>query len=356
MRSVTRLRLIPRAASLLLCSVVLACAAPPAAAPLGGSDPEAARVSSQPKRPSAEHAQPDTVPEKDTGATSETASKTAEPDALPSAHAAAPTGDGVSFKSFTSQVGDVVTMRLRMAMNGSMSTPVEGMDDIEIDLTGEYETKTEYLKVEDGRPVKYRIEYVADRKRGTMMGQDSGGASPLDGNTYVIDESGGGFVARRADGRKLTPEEESELKSNHTDEDEDGKSKDSDDEDYDFIPDRPLHVGETLPIPEKALKDLEENAALLSNIRLRFDGLREHDGVEVGVFTLVGNVDTELPQARVRAKPRGEMWVAVNGEYPTYMDFSASFDAKYGDEDMTMQGSGSVSIKGAMAYRVGGKP
>ncbi len=341
-------------ATLFLCSVFFACGARPAAAPLGGADQEAASASTaQPKRASAKDAPTDAKSAVDETPASETASKAADPEA-PSAPAASATADGVTFKSFTSQVGDVVTMRLRMAMNGSMSTPIEGMDDIEIDLTGEYETKTEYLKIEDGHPVKYRIEYVADRKRGTMMGQDSGGASPLDGNTYVIDESGGGFVARRADGRKLTDEEEAELKSNHTDEDEDGKSKSSD-EDYDFIPDRPLHVGETLPIPEKALKDLEENAALLSNIRLRFDGLRDHDGVQVGVFTLVGNVDTELPQARVRAKPRGEMWVAVNGEYPTYMDFSASFDAKYGDEDVTMQGSGSVSIKGAMAYQVGGK-
>jgi hypothetical protein len=239
-----------------------------------------------------------------------------------------------------------------MAMNGSMSMPIEGMDDIELDLTGEYETKTEYLKVEEGRPVKYRVDYIADRKRGTMMGQGQNETSSLDGNSYIIDESGGGFVARRADGRKLSPEEESELKSNHTDEEE---KKEKSDDDYDFIPDRPLHVGETLPIPEKALKQLEENAALLSNIRLRFDGVRDHDGVEVGVFTLLGNVDSELATGRVRAKPRGEMWVAVDGEYPTYMDFSATFDAKFGDEDVTMQGSGSISIKGAMAYQVAGK-
>jgi hypothetical protein len=339
-------------ATLLLCSVFVACAPAPAAAPLGGTDPEIERASaSQPKRGPAEDAPSDAAPETNRAIASDTASKAAASDA-PGAQAAAAPGDGVTFKSFTSQVGDVVTIRLRMAMNGSMSAPLEGMDDVEIDLTGEYETKTEYLKVEDGRPVKYRVEYIADRKRGLMMGQDRSETSPLEGNTYVVDESGGGFAVRRADGRKVTPEEVAELRNNHTDEDEDGEESDKD---YDFIPDRPIHVGESFPIPETALKKLEENADLLSNIRLRFDGVRDHQGVEVGVFTLLGNVDSELATGRVRAKPRGEMWIAVNGEYPTYLDLSAHVDAELGDEDMTMQGSGTVSIRGGGAYQVGGK-
>jgi hypothetical protein len=348
MRSLIRLRL--RAATLLLCGGVLACAAPPAAAPLGGTDPEPARVSaSQPKR--GPHAPADRAPETDAESIAEAASKAAAPEAL-SAPAAAPSGDGVTFKSFTSQVGDVVTIRLSVAVNGSMQMPLDGMDDVEVDLSADYETKTEYLKVEDGQAVKYRVEYVRDRKRGTMMGQDQSETSPLDGNAYVIDESGGQFVVRRADGRKVTPEEETELKGNHTDEDDDGKDSD---EDYDFIPDRPIHVGETFPIPENALKKLEENADLLSNIRLRFDGVRDHGGIEVGVFTITGNVDSEIATGRVRAKPRGEMWIAVNGEYPTYMDLSANVDAELGDEDMTMQGSGSISLKCTGAYQVGGK-
>ncbi len=350
MRLLTRLRWVPWAAAL-SCGVFLGCAPAPAAAPLGGVDPAAApTASAHPTRTKAANGSRSSASEPNADASSDTASKV-DGLAPPSAEAAATPSDGVTFKETVAQVGDFMTMRLRIVMNGSMGMPIEGMDELAVDLTGEHETRTEVLEVEEGEAVKYRVEYVKDRKRGTMMGQAHDETSPLEGNTYVVDESGGGFQAKRADGRKLSSEEEAELKSNHTN--EDGEEENSDD--FDFIPDRPIQLGETLPIPEKALKSLGENAEVLSNISLRFDGLRIHEGVEVGVFSLLGNIDADVSMGHVRAKPRGQLWIAVDGEYPTHMDITANVDADVGDEDMRMKGSGTLLLGGAMKYEPVGR-
>lgn len=290
----------------------------------------------------------------------EKASLDAEPeaealaDAEPAAAAPADTSasDGVTFTSFAIQAGDVMSMRLRFGLSGSVRVPIEGMDDLDVDVTAQYEMKTEYLKVVDDKVVKYRVEYLKDQKRGTMMGADYSETSPLVGHAYLIDESGGGFVVRRADGRKVTPEEDAALRDKHADEKESG----SDDEDYDFIPDRPIVVGEQLPLPEGTLKSLEGSAKVLSDIRLRFDGVRDHEGVPVGVFAIVGNVDSELPSVgRVRAKPRGELWIAVQGKYPTYIDVTASVDADVVSEGMKMKGNGTFLLGGAFGYERAGK-
>ncbi len=362
MRSVTRLGLVRWGLTPLLCGALAGCAARPNAAPLGGSDPAQAHVAkSQQRRASADEASeaaPDTeAPPTTAGAQGPDAlaAKTAEP-------IAADPSQGVTFTTWAIHAGDVMSMRLRFGVNGSVRVPMAGMDDLDVDVTAEYETRTEYLKVADGKVLEYRVEYMRDQIRGTVMGQAHSETSPLAGNAYLIDESGGRFVARRTDGRKITREEEAELRENHDEEKPEGGSAGSsgggdEGKEFDFIPDRPIVVGESFPLPEGALKSLKEHADVLSNVRLRFDGVRDHDGVRVGVFTIIGKVDSELPQVgRVRAKPRGEMWVAVDGEYPTHLALTGDVDADVATEGVTLQGNGSFSIGGRFTYELADKP
>ena len=207
---------------------------------------------------------------------------------------------------------------------------------------------TEVLESTDEAITKVKVTYTENNEIETKDGKTETTKSPLAGNTYIVAFADGELKCTTEDGKEVLGEALEELKK-------DQKSLGKPDKLSSFISGKELKIGQEITIPPEAMKDIFEGNDEInkekSSATVKLLEILKKDGLTLAKFefklTLVG---TPSPEMNMILAMTGTLTVDTSTSWPIDMTLTGPVTISGGNEQFSMDGKGTMTMKAEASY------
>lgn len=252
--------------------------------------------------------------------------------------------DGYSFVDRPLRVGDQLQASTKVSARGEINLGVGTGTRNSFDVSVKEVTREEYLEISGELVKKLRLEVTESELMGSFAGTPSSESSPLSGNAYLVAVNGHSLDIERVDGRQLSDAERQDIEERYQYLLPGEQNPDFED----FLPNRPLRLGEKVHVSEehlaKWMSELSELSETDIDLELTFRRVEPIRGVRCGVFEVSGSARGDIDQFQFRGRLRGQVAIALDGRYATTVntsgtvELSGPMDGFGGQADVSMLG------------------